>query len=76
MGRACSTIRERRNAYRSMVGKPEGNSPPRRSLCRWEDSIKMNLRYMKWSGMDWINMARIREQWSTLVSTVVNFRVS
>jgi hypothetical protein len=31
------------NAYKILVGKPEGNSPlvsPRR---RWEDNIKMNL---------------------------------
>jgi hypothetical protein len=27
MGRACSTNRERRNAYRILVGKPEGRRP-------------------------------------------------
>jgi hypothetical protein len=33
MGRACSTNGEKRNAYRILVGKPEGKSPlgrPRR----------------------------------------------
>jgi hypothetical protein len=30
MGRACSTKRGKRNAYRILVGKPEGKrSPPR-----------------------------------------------
>jgi hypothetical protein len=27
MGRACSTNRETKNAYRIMVGKPEGKRP-------------------------------------------------
>jgi hypothetical protein len=72
MGRACSTHGERRNAYRIWVGKPEGKSPPRRSLCRWDDNIKMNLREMGWSGMDWTNLGQIRDQWSALVSTVMN----
>jgi hypothetical protein len=34
---------EKRNAYRVLVGKPEGKRPlgiPRR---RWENNIKMNL---------------------------------
>jgi hypothetical protein len=43
MGTACSTNGEKRNAYRILVGKPEGRRPgiPRR---KWEDNIKMNLR--------------------------------
>jgi hypothetical protein len=33
-----------RNAYRVLVGKPEGRRPLERSRHRWEDDIKMNLR--------------------------------
>ena len=33
-----------RNAYRVLVGKPEGKRPLGRSRHRWEDNIKMNLR--------------------------------
>jgi hypothetical protein len=46
MGRACSTNVEKRNAYRILVGKPEGKRPlisPRRRLV---DNIKMDLREM------------------------------
>jgi hypothetical protein len=44
MGRACSTNGEKRNAYRVLVGKPEGKRPlggPRR---RWVNNIKIDLR--------------------------------
>jgi hypothetical protein len=35
---------ETRNAYRILVGKPEGKRPLRRSRCRWVDNIKIHLR--------------------------------
>jgi hypothetical protein len=34
---------EKRNAYRLLVGKPEGKSPLGRPRCRWVDNIKMDL---------------------------------
>jgi hypothetical protein len=38
MGRACSTNGERRNAYRILVGKPEGRRPLGRPRRRWVDN--------------------------------------
>jgi hypothetical protein len=35
---------EKRNAYRILVGKPEGKSPLGRPRYRWLDSTKMDLR--------------------------------
>jgi hypothetical protein len=35
---------EKMNAYRILVGKPEGKRPLKRSRRRWEDNIKMDLR--------------------------------
>jgi hypothetical protein len=35
-----------RNAYKILVGKPEGKKPLERPRPRWEDNIKMNLREM------------------------------
>jgi hypothetical protein len=32
---------EKRNAYRILVGKPEGKRPLGRPACRWVDNIKM-----------------------------------
>jgi hypothetical protein len=37
-------IGEKRNAYRILVGNPEGNRPLGRPRCRWVDNIKMDLR--------------------------------
>jgi hypothetical protein len=43
MGKACTRNVEKRNAYRLLVGKPEGKIPlgiPRR---KWVDNIEMDL---------------------------------
>jgi hypothetical protein len=47
----------KRNAYRILVGKPEGNRPLGRPRRRWVDNIKMDLREIGWDGMDWIDLA-------------------
>jgi hypothetical protein len=44
MGRACSTNGEKRNVYRILVGKPEGERPLGRPRRNWVDNIKMDLR--------------------------------
>jgi hypothetical protein len=75
MGGACSTNGEKRNAYRILVGKPEGKRPLGRPRRRWEDNIRMDLREIGSGGMDWIDLAQDRDQWSTLVNTVMNLRV-
>jgi hypothetical protein len=43
---------EKRNAYRIMLGKPEGKKPLGRPRCRWVDNIKMALRDIGWDGLD------------------------
>jgi hypothetical protein len=66
---------ENRNAYRILVGKPEGKRPLGRPRRRWVDDIKMDLREIGWGGIDWIHLAQDRDQWRTLVNTVMNLRV-
>jgi hypothetical protein len=41
---------ERRGAYRVLMGKPEGRRPLGKPRCRWEDSIKMDLREVVWGA--------------------------
>jgi hypothetical protein len=47
-------LAEERNAYRILMGKPEGKRPLGRTGCRWVDNIKMHLKRdrMGWSGLD------------------------
>jgi hypothetical protein len=66
---------EKRNAYRILLGKPEGNRSVGRPRCRWADNIKTDLRGIEWGGMDWIDLASDRDQWRTLVNTVMNFLI-
>jgi hypothetical protein len=66
---------ETRNAYRILVGKPEGKRPLGRPRCRWVDNIKMGLRQIGWDGMDWIELFQDRDQWRALVNTMMNLRV-
>jgi hypothetical protein len=37
-------IREKRNAYRVLMGNPKGKRPLGRPRHRWKDNIKMDLR--------------------------------
>jgi hypothetical protein len=48
---------EKRNANRILVGKPEGKRPLGRLRRRWVDNIKMDLRDIRWHGMDWIDLS-------------------
>jgi hypothetical protein len=58
-------MREKRNAYRILVGKLEGKRP-----LGGLDHIKIDLREIGWDGMNWINLAQDRDQWRALVSMV------
>jgi hypothetical protein len=67
--------REKRNAYRILVRKPEGKRPLRRTRRRWVDNIKIDLKEIGCDSGDWIDMAQDRDQWRALVNTVSNLRV-
>jgi hypothetical protein len=45
---------EKRNAYRLLVGKPEGKRPLGRPRRRWVDNIRMDLGEVGWSDVDWM----------------------
>jgi hypothetical protein len=66
---------EKMNAYRILVGKPEGKRPLGRLRRSWVDNIKMDLREIGWDGMDWIDLAQDRDQLRALVNTVMNLQV-
>jgi hypothetical protein len=66
---------EKRNAYRLLVGKPEGKRPLGRPRRRRVDNISMDLGEVEWGDVDWIGLAKDRNRWRALVNSVLNFRV-
>jgi hypothetical protein len=63
------------NAYRILVGNPEGKRTLGRPRRRWVDNMIINLREIGWDGGDWIDLAQDRDQWRALVREVMNLRV-
>jgi hypothetical protein len=61
MGRPCSTNGEKRNAYRILVGKPEGRRPLGTLRRRWVHNIKIDLRAIVCDGMDCTYVAQNRD---------------
>ncbi|KAJ4438790.1 hypothetical protein ANN_14741 [Periplaneta americana] len=66
---------ESRNAYRVLVGRPEGKRPLGRPRRRWEDNIKMDLREVGYDDRDWINLAQDRDRWRAYVRAAMNLWV-
>ena len=46
--------RERRDVYRGLMGKPEGEKPLARPRRKWEENIKVDLQEVRWGehGLD------------------------
>jgi hypothetical protein len=67
--------RAKRNAYRILVGKPEGKRSLGRLRRRWVDNIKMDFTEIGCDSMDCIDLTQDRDQCRTLVNKVMNLRV-
>jgi hypothetical protein len=70
---AC--IKEKRNAYMILVGKPEGKRSLRRIRGRCEGHTEIYLREIGRGAMERTDLAQDRNQWRDLVNMVINFRV-
>jgi hypothetical protein len=57
MGRECSGMEEKRNAYRILVGKPEGKRPLGRPRHRCLDNIKIDLKEI---GLIWLRIGTVK----------------
>jgi hypothetical protein len=53
---------DKRNAYRLLVGKPEGKRLLERPRLRWVDNIRMDLGEVGRSDVDWIGLAQDRDR--------------
>jgi hypothetical protein len=61
----------KRKEYMILMGQPEG----KRHSRRLEDNIKIDLRNIRWVGMEWIDLALERDRRKTLGNTVMNLQV-
>jgi hypothetical protein len=76
MGGPCSTnVGEEKNAYRLLVGKPEGKRPLGRPRRSWANNIRIDLGEVGWGDVNWIGLAKDRNWWRALVNSVFNLRV-
>jgi hypothetical protein len=64
-----------RNAYKILVGKPEGKRPLGRRRCRREDNTKIYVKEIVYENVDWLHLAVDLVQCRDVMSTVTNFRV-
>ena len=62
-------------AYRFLVGKPEGKRSLGRPRRGWVDNIRTDLQEVRCGYMDWIGLAQDRDRWRTFVSAVMNLGV-
>jgi hypothetical protein len=62
---------KKRNVYRLLVGKPEGERPLGRPRRMWID----NLLEIGVNVLDWIGLAQDRYRWRAVVNSVMNLRV-
>jgi hypothetical protein len=63
-----------RNAYRSLVRKPE-KRPPRRGKHTQEKIFKTHLKGIWWKVVDWIHLAQDKDKREDLVNTVTSILV-
>jgi hypothetical protein len=58
-----------------LAGKPERKITLGRSMCRWEDIVKMGVKEVGWSSMDCIDLAQGRDKCWVRVNMVMKILV-
>jgi hypothetical protein len=67
---------EKRNAYRILVGKPEGKRPLGRQRLRWVINVKIDFAEIGWDCRNWIDLGKDRDQRRAIVNMVMDLRVA
>jgi hypothetical protein len=64
-------MKQKRIAYKVLVGKPEGKKPLGKRRRRCQDNIKMDLKERELRGVNWTHQDQNRNQWQALVNIVM-----
>ena len=59
------------NAYQFLVGEFEGKGLLTRTLCVWENNIKVNIEEIIWEDLEWTDLVQERDKWLTVLKTVM-----
>jgi hypothetical protein len=70
-----TSMEDRGDAYRLLVGRPEGKRSLGRPRHRWEDSIKMDVQEVGWADIDWSDLVQDRDGRQALVNAAMNLKV-
>jgi hypothetical protein len=63
-----STNGEKKNEYGILVCKIERKRSLRRPRRKWMDNIRMDLREIRWNGMDWTDLVQERDRRRVLLN--------
>jgi hypothetical protein len=74
MGRACGTDGEQERTGFWWVEPMKGRTLVT-AICRWEGNIKMDFQDMRWTGMEWIDLAQNSVKWRVLANALRILRV-
>ena len=53
------------------MGKPDEKRPLRRPRHRWGANVDMDLQVVGCGGLDWIELAQVRDRWWALENVVM-----
>jgi hypothetical protein len=53
-----------------------GGNCSEKNKRRWKNNLKTDLKKIGFEGVDWVHVAKDRDQWRAVVNTVKNHRVS
>ena len=67
-------MEQSRNAYRVLVGKPEGKRPLGRPRRRWEDNIKMDLREVERQQIQMTFAKRLNAEYIWGMHVIIHLR--
>jgi hypothetical protein len=73
---ALACLGNRRGAYRILVGRPEGRSPPEDLGVDGKIILERDLQEIGGGVMNWTDMAQERDGWRAVVNEVTNLQLT